>query len=104
MSLIFLASLLKLILLWGAVPCGLPELGARGGWQGATSYPAATEHTGDLGEGGGDANWAFQAPATPTNCTLESCHEGLGFVLDLSLEVGMDKMPGERFSYLIEYI
>lgn len=62
------------------------------------------EHTGDLGERGGDANWAFQAPATPTNCTLESCHEGLGFVLDLSLEVGMDKMPGERFSYLIEYI
>lgn len=61
-------------------------------------------NTGDLGEGGGDANWAFQAPATPTNCTLESCHEGLRFVLDLSLEVGMGKMPGERFSYLIEYI
>lgn len=94
MSLIFLASLVKIILLWGAVPCGLPEL-ARGGWQGATSYPAATEHTEDLGEGGGDPNWAFQAPATPMNCTLKSCHEGLGFVLDLSLEVGMGKMPGD---------
>lgn len=51
----------------------------RGGWQGATSYPAANEHAGDLG-GDGDPNWAFQALATPMNCTPESCHEGLVFV------------------------
>lgn len=50
--------------------------------------PAANEHTGDLGEGGIDPHWAFQPPATPTNHTPESCHEGPVFVLDFSLEVG----------------
>lgn len=50
--------------------------------------PAANEHTGDLGEGGIDPHWAFQPPATPTNHTPESCHEGPVFVLDFSLEMG----------------
>ena len=42
--------------------------------------PAANEHMGDLGEGGIDPHWAFQPPATPTNHTPESYHEGPGFL------------------------
>lgn len=74
-----------------------------GGWQGAMLYPAASEHTGDLGEAGGDPHWAFQPPAM--NHIVESCHEGPVFVLDFSLGVGKrDAWTEIFFSYLTQYI
>lgn len=66
MSLIFLASLLKImILLRGSVPCGLPELGAEGSVAKCHIIPAANDHSRDLGGGGRDPDRAFQPRGAP---------------------------------------
>lgn len=96
MSLIFLASLLRMMMtLWGVVSWGLPELGAAGRVR-CHITPAAVSTLRTWEEAGTPPGLSASSH-TQEPSSIGSCSKDLFlFVFGLSLEVGMDKKHMER--------
>lgn len=95
MSLIFLASLLRMMMTLGSRVLGTARAGCCGEGK-VPHHPSSCEHTEDPG-GGRDPTRPFSLQPHPGAILYRELLKGLVlFVFGLSLEVGMDKKHMER--------